>query len=127
MDNYGGFGMSGSHHGRDESPDGCQPRQDGSHNQDWIKEMKATVSANQKKMEAKVDTAKSGIQEKVEAMINSIWSKIEEIIKSLVEDVLESVDQRTQGLCKERNGNIEETELHLELLMTLGHRAFARR
>lgn len=105
MDNYGGFGMSGSHHGIDESPDGRQPRLDGGHNQDLIKEIKATVSANQK-MEAKVDTPISVIQEKVEVTMNSVWSKIEETIKSVVGDVLETVNQQTQGLCRGWNGNI---------------------
>jgi hypothetical protein len=79
--------------------------------------VKVTVTASQEKMKAKVDTAIRAVQEKVEATINPIWSELEETIKNLVEDVLASVDQWTQGLCKEVNGKIEETELHLELVM----------
>jgi uncharacterized alkaline shock family protein YloU len=47
-------------------------------------EMKATVSAIQEKMEAKVDTAIRAY----EVMINTIQSKLEETIKNQVESVL---------------------------------------
>jgi hypothetical protein len=57
-------------------------------------------------------------QEKTEAAIHSIQSELEETIKHLVEDVLASFYQRTQGLRKELNEKIDETQLDLQLVMT---------
>jgi hypothetical protein len=51
--------------------------------------------------------------EKIEATINSIQFKLEETIKDWAEADLESVDQWNQGLCKELNMKIEETQLGL--------------
>jgi uncharacterized protein YqgV (UPF0045/DUF77 family) len=71
--------------------------------------IKATVSGVQELMEATMDSTMSVIQEKLEATINAIWSELEETMTNKVEDVLASVDQLTQGHCKELDGKMEET------------------
>jgi hypothetical protein len=70
----------------------------------------------QKRMEAKVDTARSGIQGMMEAAINSIQSKLEETIKNMVENILAFVDQWTQDLSKELNVKTEDSQLGLQAM-----------
>jgi hypothetical protein len=50
----------------------------------------------------------------MEAAVHSIGSELEETIKRRVEDVLLCVDQKTQGLRKELNETIEETQVALD-------------
>jgi BMFP domain-containing protein YqiC len=52
-------------------------------------------------------------QEKTEAAVNSVQAELEETIKHWMEDILTSVDQQTQGLHKELDATIGETQLEL--------------
>jgi hypothetical protein len=60
-------------------------------------------------------------QEETKAAIDSVRSELEKTIKHRVEDVLASVDQKTQGLRKEPDSRIGETQWDFE--MSLGKRA----
>jgi 4-hydroxyphenylpyruvate dioxygenase-like putative hemolysin len=50
--------------------------------------------------------------------MNNIRCKLEETIKNQMENVLVSVDRQTQGLLEELNKEIEETQRHLQLVIT---------
>jgi hypothetical protein len=77
-------------------------------------EIRARVRAIQYKMEVKIKCS----QEETETAIHYVRSELEETIKHRVEDVLACVDKRTQGLCKELNEKIEETQENLQTVKT---------
>jgi hypothetical protein len=59
-----------------------------------------------------------GKPKKMQAAINSIQYELEDTTKNQVEDVT-SVDQQTQGLHKELNGMIAETQLGLQMTLDM--------
>jgi undecaprenyl pyrophosphate synthase len=83
------------------------------------KEMKTKMNIYQEKMEAVIRRR----QEETKAAINYIRAELEETIKNRMKNVLTSVDQRTQGLRKELNEEINEPQE--EGRTTVGKRAGA--
>jgi hypothetical protein len=78
------------------------------------REIMAKIDANQYMMEA---TIRIG-QEETKTAINSIRSKLEETINKRMENGVAYLNQQTQGLRKELDEKIMETQQHLQVVMT---------
>jgi hypothetical protein len=75
------------------------------------------IDVNQEKLGAYHREMKAR-QEKTEAAVHSIRSELLETVIHQVENSLACVNQRTQGLGKELNEKIDETQVDLQLVMT---------
>jgi hypothetical protein len=88
-----------------------------------IKAVLERVKAGQENLDAMIKRSQEETStmvmanvENMEAMINSILPKLEDTIKNWPEDMVLSVDQWTQGLCKEFYVKIVEMQLGLQAI-----------